>query len=107
MSIPGYHHASRIESTIMKLQHIPIGARFEYEGKVFVKTGPITASSENGGQQMIPRHAILKPLDLPQATPATKGKLTEAFYETCSSLIDEARQPELAAARERFLASFR
>ena len=49
----------------MKLQHLAIGDRFEYDGKIFVKTGPVTASSENGGQQMIPRYAILKPLDVP------------------------------------------
>lgn len=33
----------------MKLQHLSIGARFEYEGVTYVKTGPLTASSEAGG----------------------------------------------------------
>jgi len=36
----------------MKLQEIPVGARFEYQGRVFVKTGPITATAEDGGQRM-------------------------------------------------------
>ena len=35
----------------MRLQDLPVGARFEYQGKIFVKTGPITAASEAGGQQ--------------------------------------------------------
>ncbi len=93
----------------MKLQHLAIGARFEYEGKVFVKTGPITASSENGGQQLIPRYAILKPLDLPaQEEKPGSGKKNvlaafDAFYRTCSELVPEADRPALAEARQRFL----
>ena len=51
----------------MKLQHLAIGARFEYEGVVYVKTGPLTAASEEGGQRIIPRYAILRPLDVPAA----------------------------------------
>ena len=63
----------------MRLQDIPIGARFEYQGKVFVKTGPITAASEAGGQQMIPRYADLQPLDpLPEKPPASQRSLDEA-----------------------------
>lgn len=42
-----------------------MGARFEYEGNVYVKTGPMTASSEQGGQRIIPRYATLRPLDIP------------------------------------------
>ena len=38
----------------MKLQHLAIGARFEFEGQVYVKTGPLTASAEQGGQRVIP-----------------------------------------------------
>lgn len=116
MGIPGYHSLSRTESTIMKLQHLPVGARFEYEGKVFVKTGPLTATAENGGQQIIPRYAVLKPLDPPpQSQTAARGRLTEAavikafdtFYRTCSRLVNEAGQAELAAARERFLGALK
>lgn len=93
----------------MKLQHLAIGARFEYEGGVFVKTGPLTASSEAGGQRIIPRHAVLRPLD----TPATEGKgrleasvvrkAFNAFFETCDRLVGEAGQAELEQARQRFL----
>ena len=38
----------------MRLQDFPIGARFEYEGAIYVKTGPLTASSEQGKQRIIP-----------------------------------------------------
>jgi len=62
----------------MRLQDLPVGTRFEYQGKVFVKTGPITAASETGGQQMIPRHAVLKPLDpLPEKPPVSQRMLDE------------------------------
>jgi hypothetical protein len=98
----------------MKLQHLAIGDRFEYDGKVFVKTGPVTASSENGGQQMIPRYAVLKPLDVPvrdDEKPGMRRKVEEKkvlaafddFYKTCSELLDESALPALAEARERFL----
>lgn len=47
----------------MKFQHLPIGARFEFEGKRFTKTNPLVASEEGGGQRMIPRYAVLRGLD--------------------------------------------
>jgi hypothetical protein len=93
----------------MKLQHLAMGARFEYEGLVFVKTGPLTATSEVGGQRIIPRHAVLRPLDLP-ATEG-KGRLEAAvvrkafntFFETSNRLVGEAGRAELEQARQRFL----
>lgn len=102
----------------MKLQHLAIGARFEYEGVVYVKTGPLTASSEEGGQRIIPRYAILKPLDVPAAesSPSSiKGRLEavrvrtafERFYESCERLVPEGSRNELAEAREQFLAAIK
>ena len=32
----------------MKFTQIPLGTRFEFEGKIFSKTGPMTASAEDG-----------------------------------------------------------
>lgn len=62
----------------MKLQDLPVGARFEYQGRIFVKTGPITATAEDGGQRMIPRYADLRPLDpLPEKPPASQRMLDE------------------------------
>ena len=97
----------------MKLQHLSMGARFEYEGAVYVKTGPLTASSEDGGQRIIPRYAILKALDVPavEASKApVKGRLEavrvrtafERFYESCERLVPEDSRGELAEARQQF-----
>ncbi|HXE38299.1 MAG TPA: hypothetical protein VN639_07455 [Azonexus sp.] len=96
----------------MKLQHLPIGARFEYKGQVFVKTGPLTAASEEGGQQIIPRSAVLKPLDGPPTEAKGKGREVEEarvlaafadFHEACSRLVDVTARPQLEAARLKFL----
>lgn len=104
----------------MKFQLLPMGARFEYEGKVYTKTGPMTASSEQGGQRMIPRFAVLKPLDgVVTEAPGPGRTLDEAtvmaafeqFYGTCANLlfgnesdVQRARdlRARLEAARERF-----
>jgi hypothetical protein len=97
----------------MKFQHLAIGARFEYEGKFYCKTGPISASSEQGESRMIPRHADLRPLDGGQEkeTPKPGRKLDEtivlnafeAFYAVCARQAEEHALIELAAARQRFL----
>ena len=102
----------------MKLQHLAIGARFEYEGVVYVKTGPLTASSEEGGQRIIPRYAILKPLNVPAAESnpsSVKGRLEavrvraafERFYESCERLVPEGSRNELAEAREQVEAAIK
>ncbi|MCE1182385.1 MAG: hypothetical protein LWW81_08790 [Rhodocyclales bacterium] len=102
----------------MKLQHLAIGARFEYEGKVFVKSGPLTATCEQGGQQLIPRYAMLKPLDVAEAAPAPGvaarrldplkvRKAFDAFYELSRQHCDAAGQTALEAARAEFLAAIR
>ena len=102
----------------MNLQHLAIGARFEYEGAVYVKTGPLTAASEEGGQRVIPRYAILKPLNVPAAESnpsSVKGRLEavrvraafERFYESCERLVPEGSRNELAEAREQFLAAIK
>jgi hypothetical protein len=97
----------------MRFQHLAIGTRFEYEGKVYCKTGQVSTSSEQGGQRMIPRYAELVPLDAPAAPakPKSGRKLDEAtvleafdsFYRDCTRLTDEAGRVDLAAARQRFI----
>ena len=101
----------------MRLQDLPVGARFEYQGKVFVKTGPITAASEAGGQQMIPRYADLRPLDPPPLATDKRPRRRldetkvlnafDAFYRTCLRTTDDFSRPELEAARQRFLAELK
>ena len=98
----------------MKLHQLAIGARFEYEGAVFTKTGPITAAAEGGGQQMIPRYANLKPLDLPEPTtapgmavrkldPQRVRKAFDIFYETCQQHVTAQGREALETARLDFL----
>ncbi len=99
----------------MKLNHLPIGARFEYEGQIYTKTGPITAAAEKGGQRMIPRHAVLRPLDghTPPPTPATTRQVDEArvlaafdsYHTTALRLAEGLGKAELEQARAKFLAA--
>ena len=97
----------------MKLQHFAIGDRFEYEGRIFVKTGPMTASAEQGGQQLIPRYAVLKPLTPGIAPESGHGRLErktviaafEHFYQTSERLCAPDEREELAEARKTFLAA--
>lgn len=110
----------------MKFQQLPHGARFEYEDKVYVKTGPLTAATEEGVQRMIPRFAVLRPLDgsTPAQVPQPTRKLDEAmvmaaleaFHGECLRLIEEAGVEEekdramragLDEARRRFIAALR
>ncbi|WP_374500120.1 hypothetical protein [Zoogloea sp.] len=99
----------------MKLNHLPIGARFEYEGQIYTKTGPITATAEKGGQRMIPRHAVLRPVDghTPPPAPAATRQLNEArvlaafeaYHATALRLTEGLGKAELEQARMRFLAT--
>ena len=95
----------------MRLQDFPIGARFEYEGAFYVKTGPLTASSEQGKQRIIPRHANLRSLEML----AAEGKRTassdsvqvlaafDVFYASCRGWVNEVHHDVLAKAREQFI----
>ncbi len=101
----------------MKLQDLALGARFEYEDKIFVKTGPLTAASDEGGQRIIPRYAVLKPLDLPDSDGpgAARGKLDKKtvlaafdhFYQRCLPMVDTSSRAELESARQRFIAALK
>lgn len=98
----------------MKLQHLAIGDRFEYDGDVYVKTGPLTAASEKGGQRVIPRSAFLRPVEAVAGAPEVAVSNLErrqvtaaftAFYTRCLGLVGENNRRELELARQRFLSS--
>lgn len=98
----------------MKLQHLAIGDRFEYEGDVYVKTGPLTAASEKGGQRVIPRSAFLHPVGGVEAVTDTASNKLErqqvaaafaSFYASCAGLVGDNERRELELARRRFLGS--
>jgi hypothetical protein len=95
----------------MKIHQLPQGARFEYEGAEYVKTGPLSGTGK-GGQRLIPRYAVLKPLDVveavhtPRSSRLAKADVLEAFntfYADCKALVPEGKQMMLDAARDRFL----
>lgn len=97
----------------MKLQHIQIGDRFEYEGKVFSKTGPITATSEEGTQRIIPRSAILKPAKTARDEARYPEKINrvivleafETFYQDSTKHLDADAKATLENLRDVFLSA--
>jgi hypothetical protein len=98
----------------MKIHQLPEGARFEYEGEEYVKTGPMFATGKRG-QRLIPKYAVLKPLGTLDAVPAKAESDTlprtavraafDAFYAECMRCVPEDRRPAVDAARARFLAA--
>lgn len=96
----------------MKFQLIPVGTRFRYEGRTYVKTGPLTASGDEGGQRIIPRYAVLSPVgegaDAPAAgrgnglDPAAVIAAFEAFHAASLQEVDEAGRERLEALRRSF-----
>lgn len=98
----------------MRLQHFAVGDRFEFEGAIWIKTGPMTACAEQGGQRMIPRHAELKPLvEAPAPAAAVsgtsapdRGAVIAAFNHFCSR-IRPMLDPEQAAVFDTASDEFR
>lgn len=95
----------------MKIHQLPQGARFEYEGDDYVKTGPMAGTGKDG-QRLIPRYAVLKPFDNIEAVSEPKidalqksGVLSafDALYTECKALVPEDKQVALDAARDRLL----
>jgi hypothetical protein len=95
----------------MKIHQLPMGAHFEYEGKEYVKTGPMFGSGE-GGQRLFPKYAVLKPLGEHAVAETSKSetlprlavlKAFDAFYAECASLIPVPRVMRLQEAKDRFL----
>ena len=96
----------------MKLQQLAMGARFEYEGVTYVKTGPMTASSDAGGQRIIPRYANLRVLEEPVAESKApiKGRLEavrvrtafERFYRSASDWLAKAGRQNWPRRARRF-----
>ncbi len=96
----------------MKIHQLPMGARFEFAGEEYVKTGPMVATGKSG-QRFFPKYVVLKPLGdvpgevsgKPKATVSRVGvlKAFEAFCAECSALVPEERRKSLDSARERFL----
>ncbi len=101
----------------MKFQQLEMGARFEYQGKLYVKEGPVAAREvESGKSRMIPRYALLKPVaESPKGGAKAAPKMVprdavlaafEVFHGECAACLPPEAEARLAAARARFLSSF-
>jgi hypothetical protein len=98
---------------LMKIHQLPMGARFEYEGQEYVKSGPMSGASASG-QKLIPKYAVLKPLEKLDAPPAPQSetvlradvvKAFDAFHAQCKALLPVDRLMVLETARVEFLSA--
>lgn len=102
----------------MKFDELQMGQRFEWNGVVYVKAGPVVAREEvTGKSRMIPRYAVLKPVgETPAVNRKEASKMVsrdavvaafELFYAECGEIVGQYSGPEdqvrLEAARQRFL----
>ena len=97
----------------MKIHQLPDGARFEYKGEEYVKTGPMFGTGRHG-PQLIPRSAELRPIGEPGdareggndvVARAEVLRAFNAFYAECRALVAGEQQTALELLRGRFLAS--
>lgn len=95
----------------MKIHQLPMGARFEYEGQEYVKTGPQIGAGK-AGQRLIPKYAVLAvagegaPKLAPALQPLSRDDVVTAFaryHARCAALVPAEKRGELEAARADFL----
>lgn len=99
----------------MRIHQMPEGARFEYQGQEYVKTGPLVATGL-GGSRFIPKHAVLKPIgdvqplvEKSSSDPLPRGQVLAAFNgfsAQCRAFVPEERQGEFDAACRVFIRDF-
>ncbi len=100
----------------MKIDQLPIGARFQWKARSYTKLGPMTAAADGGGVDFIPKHAALLPIpgEAPPPIPAAESAAPldaakvkaafEAYHRTALGVADEAGRLVLQRARASFLA---
>jgi hypothetical protein len=104
----------------MRFHELAVGAGFQYRGRPYVKTGPLTARGPEGGDRIIPRSALVQPSAPPAPAPhpspdeAAVRTALGALERDCLARLDSlgagAGPKDLAAARaglERAFAEFR
>lgn len=102
----------------MKIDQLPIGARFQWKDRSYTKVGPMTASAESGGVDFIPKHAALQPVpgeappvmtdDTAATLDAAKVRAAfETYHRTALRVADDAGRLVLENARLRFLSEIR
>jgi hypothetical protein len=91
----------------MRFAQVPIGTRFEFEGELYLKTGPLIAHREPAGRpRMIPRFAEVQLLsDAIVAAPvvtsaATAQDVLAGYHAECLRVLEElAARLDAAALR--------
>lgn len=79
----------------MKFPQLNIGQRFEWRGRIYTKSGPVAAVDvETRQAQMIPRSALVNPVDGNQPPPVRRAP----------EIRPEQLEPLLAAYRRETLA---
>ena len=104
----------------MRFHELAVGAGFDYRGRRYVKTGPLTARAPEGGDRIIPRSALVQASEQPAPTahPPPDGDAIHAalaaLERDCLARVDSltpgAGPGDLASARaglERAFAEFR
>jgi hypothetical protein len=94
----------------MKIHQLPMGARFEYEGQEYVKTGPQIGAGKTG-QRLIPKYAVLtvagegapKPAPPPPLSREGVVAAFDLYHARCAALVPAEKRGELEAARADFL----
>lgn len=77
----------------MRFPQLPIGQRFRYQGRVYCKTGPLTASEEDTGQsRLIMKSTEVTPLDAAESMQESKQRFNRPEVEAlCSRYRSELR----------------
>jgi len=100
----------------VKLDHLPLGARFQYKGQTYSKVGPMTGASERGGTMFIPKHAVLQPVpgEAPPAPPKPRSldsttvlAAFETYHRRAVAMVNEEGREQLEVAKASFLATLR
>lgn len=101
----------------MRFYLVPIGQEFDYQGKTYLKSGPLTASCTSGGKdKLIPRSAEVQPVgDLTLSGPDSSDilflakdeviKIFDSYHHHCLELlktIDTEVSSDLTAKLKKY-----
>ena len=69
-----HQFSAQLRPPPMKIDQLPLGARFRWKGRNYTKVGPMTASADAGGVDFIPKHAALQPIPAKPRRPIRNSK---------------------------------
>lgn len=84
---------------------LPVGARFDFEGRSFTKNAPLTAVDESSNRRMIPRSAIVETAENAGVPPTGAGKnllaAADEYHRQCMNIIGQLGGSAAPAELER------